>query len=70
MSEKQEETFDPASPHSTFLEGAWGCAREKIAISINLEVARTAVKAAQSSPLMLVFRLTINVARRSLLIQT
>jgi hypothetical protein len=48
------------------LEIAWGCAREKFAISASVDAASAAVKAAQSSPVMLVFRLTINVARKSL----
>ena len=48
------------------LEVAWGCAREKFAISASVDAAPAAVKAAQSSPVMLVSRLTINVARKSL----
>jgi hypothetical protein len=52
------------------LEAAWGCAREKIAISASVDAARAAVKAAQSSPVMLVARLTINVARKSLRTET
>jgi hypothetical protein len=47
-------------------EGAWGCAGEKIAISASVDAAPAAVKAAQSSPVMLVSRLTINVVRKSL----
>jgi hypothetical protein len=48
------------------LEVAWGCAREKFAISASVDAAPVAVKAAQSSPVMLVSRLTIDVARKSL----
>ena len=52
------------------LEVAWGCAREKFAISASVDAAPAAVKAAQSSPVMLVSRLTINVARKSLRTET
>jgi hypothetical protein len=48
------------------LEVAWGSAREKFAISASVDAAPAAVKAAQSSPVMLASRLTINVARKSL----
>ena len=52
------------------LEVALGCAREKFAISASVDAAPAAVKAAQSSPVMLVARLTINVARKSLRTET
>jgi hypothetical protein len=48
------------------LEVVWGCAREKFAISASVDAAPAAVKAAQSSAVMLVYRLTINIARKSL----
>jgi len=47
-------------------EGAWSSARKEIAISVSVNVAPAVVKAGQSSPVMLVSRLTINVARKSL----
>ncbi|MEH2493645.1 hypothetical protein V1294_000124 [Bradyrhizobium sp. AZCC 1678] len=48
------------------LEVVWECAREKFAISVSVDAAPAAVKAAQSSAVMLVSRLTINIARKSL----
>ena len=39
--------------------GCLGCGREKFAISASVNAALAAVKATQSSPIMLVFRLTI-----------
>jgi hypothetical protein len=55
---------------SLLLEVASGCARDKFAISASVDAAPAAVKAAQSSPVMLVARLTINVARKSLRTET
>ena len=52
------------------LEVAWGCAREKFAISASVDAAPAAVKATQSSPVMLVSRLTTNVGRKSLRTET
>ncbi len=47
-------------------EVASGCVREKFAISASLDATCPVVKAAHSSPVMLVVRLTINGARMSL----
>lgn len=52
------------------LEGAWVTHARKIAISASENVAPAVVKAGQSSPVMLVSRLTINVARNSLSLAT
>ena len=47
-----------------------GLRTREIAISASLDAAPAAVKATQSSPVMLVARLTINVARKSLRTET
>jgi hypothetical protein len=46
--------------------GCLGLRTRKFAISASIDAAPAAVKAAQSAPVMLVSRLTINVARKSL----
>jgi hypothetical protein len=56
-----EETFAPASPQST-PRMRFRLRKRENAISTSLETAPAAVKASQSSPVMLVSRLTINVA--------
>jgi hypothetical protein len=64
-----EETFASASPHST-LRSCLGLRTREIAISASVDAAPAAVKAAQSLPVVLVSRLTINVARKSLRTET
>ena len=61
-----KETFVSRKSATLLLEVAWGCAREKFAISASVDAAPAVVKVAQSSPVMFVSRLTINVARKSL----
>jgi hypothetical protein len=64
-----EETLASASPHSA-LRNCLGLRRREIAISSSVDAAPAAVKAAQSSPAVLVSRLTINVTRNSLRTKT
>jgi hypothetical protein len=61
-------TADYAAPKISTpdFEVASGCVREKFAISASLDATCPAVKAAHSSPVMLVVRLTTNGARMSL----
>jgi pyridoxine 4-dehydrogenase len=64
-----EETFASASPHPT-PRSCLGLRTREIAISASVDAAPAAVKATQSSPVMLVSRLTTNVGRKSLRTET